>query len=94
MLGGVHAPLLRDGVGPGELGEAEGALLEDGADQEGEVGLLGERQEGDGGVDSGPHAVVPSQDGTSSEGWRCGNSILLGEVSLLQSSWWVCVSHL
>src|SRR3712207_608589 len=35
-----------------------------------------------------------ARDETSFGGWWCSSSILLGEVSLLQSSWWVCISCL
>jgi hypothetical protein len=59
VLGGSDAPLVRDRVGAGEFGEAQGALLEDSAHQQGEVGLLGGSKEGGGGADSGPGAVVP-----------------------------------
>jgi hypothetical protein len=59
VLGSANASLLGSGVGSGQLGKAEGLLLEDGADQEGEVGFLGGSEEGHRGVDRGFHAVVP-----------------------------------
>lgn len=89
-----HPALFGSRVGPGQLGEAEGLLLEDGAHEKGEVGRLGGQEEGSGGVDSVANPVVPWHGETSFEGWRgCGGSILLGEVSFFLRSWWVCVSY-
>jgi hypothetical protein len=46
VLGSGHAPIGGYGVGTSQLGEAQALLEEDGADQEGEVGLLGWCQKG------------------------------------------------
>jgi hypothetical protein len=66
VLRSGHSALFGGGVGPCELGEAEGALFEDGADQQGEVSRLSRHEKGSGGVDGVHDAVVPWQkSGTS-----------------------------
>jgi hypothetical protein len=59
VLGGGDAPLFGGGVGAGELGEAEGALVEEGAYQKGEVGSLGGGEKRRGSVDRVANPVVP-----------------------------------
>ncbi len=60
--------------------------FEDGAHQQGEVGLLGGREEGRCDVDGGQEAVVPWHlGGTSFEGWSGGNSILFRGGSSFQN---------
>ena len=59
VLGRRHAPRGRRGVGAGQLRRAAGALSEEGADEEGEVGGLGRHQAGQRGRDGGADAGVP-----------------------------------